>query len=158
MLKIALSLVFVLTAASAAFPCSFSRVPDFEIDERVADREPPAAAVVKDVRITRGKGPVRENGRVVGGSSCDDIGTIAIEVDTDDPDVGYFLGRVDGTLPEGFELPASARPARGLFLHWIDGNSDDQDAFGFTLRITSVDRAGNRGEPIDIVIEDDGIQ
>ena len=159
MLKIVLSLVVWLAAPSAAFACLFVAVPDFEIDDTIEDSEPPAAAVVKEVRPTRGKGPQRENGRVVGWNSCDDIGFITIALDTDDPDVGYFLARVDGNLPHGFELPESPRLAQrsSLFLHWIDGWRDNQDAFGFTLKITSMDRAGNLGEPVEIFIEDDGI-
>ena len=82
----------------------------------------------------------------------------SVEIDADDPDVGYFLARVDGHLPSGLTLPKAARPARGLSLHWIDGALDHQDAFAFTLKITSVDRAGNLGEPIEILIEDDGIR
>ena len=75
--------------------------------------------------------------------------------------MGYFLALVDGVRPGGLRLPDAPRSLAGrtpvLTLSWIDGARDRQDAFGFTLRITSVDRAGNLGEPIEIVIEDDGI-
>ena len=161
MLRIILALVISFTGVSAAFPCSLSRPTDFEIDNTVDDNEPPAATVVSEVRVDRGKGPLVENGRVVQRNSCEDIGSISIYMDTPDQDVGYVLTLVDGVLPGGLRLPEAprslARHAPILTLSWIDGASDRQDAFGFALRITSVDRAGNLGEPVEIVIEDDGI-
>ena len=157
MLRIALSLVVWLAGASVASACSFAHEPDFEIDESIEDGESPVAAVVKEVRITRGKGPTRGRGLVLY-DSCDDLGTISIEIDTDDPAVGYFLARADGSLPSGLTLPEAARPARGLSLRWIDGATDHQDAFAFALTIRSVDRAGNLGESIEILIEDDGMR
>jgi formylglycine-generating enzyme required for sulfatase activity len=161
MLKIVTSLVISLTGVSAAFPCSLSRAPDFAIDDAIDDSEPPTAAVVGDVRISRGNGPLTENGRFVQSNSCDDIGVISIHMDAHDQNVGYFLALVDGVLPGGLSLPDAprslARHAPMLTLSWLDGARDRQDAFGFTLRITSVDRAGNLGEPVEAVIEDDGI-
>ena len=161
MLRTVLSFVAFLCGVSPAFPCTLSRPPDFEIDHTIDDNEPPPAAVVREVRVDRGQGPLTENGRVVQRNSCDDIGGISIYIDTDNENVGYLLALVDGALPRGLRLPDAprslARHRPTLTLSWIDGASDHQDAFRFTLRITPVDRAGNLGEPTQILIEDDGV-
>ena len=121
MLKVAFTLVVWLAGASVALACTRAYIPDFEIDHSIEDSEAPAAAVLKRVRITRGKGPTRGPGSLVIFDSCNDLGGISIEIDTDDPEVGYFLVKADGHLPHGLTLPEAARPARGLSLSWIDG-------------------------------------
>ena len=56
-------------------------------------------------------------------------------------------------------IPEGAVKAFGndeLSLWWIDGNTDDQEAFDFTLALVAVDRAGNESAPKTVRIVSEG--
>ena len=152
-----MSLLLAL-ALDSAHACSIAAPPTLQIDPRIEDEVPPAPPVVLGVEIRRGRGP---RGGMV--TSCDDIGAIEIEVarpegDPDDPEeVGYRLKLLAGKLPEGLALPGEdALLGAFLRLHWLDGATDHQEAFSFTLALVPVDRAGNEGKPARVTIEDEG--
>lgn len=153
-----MSLLLAL-ALDPAHACSIAAPPTLQIDPGIEDDVPPAPPVVLGVEIQRGRGP---RDHMI--TSCDDIGSIRIEVarPEGDPDgieeVGYRLRLLDGRLPRGLTLPGDdALLGELLRLHWVDGATDDQDAFAFTLALVPVDVAGNEGKTVRVRIEDDGI-
>ena len=105
--------------------------------------------------VTRASAVVTRRGR--GGSigSCDDLGFIELTLGgaTDDrtpvEKLGYLVQFDGGTLPTGYTLPRQAARLQGdkLFLAWVDGASLTQEAFDFTLRVVTVDLAGNVSPP-----------
>jgi hypothetical protein len=132
--------------------------------ERGLDTRAPAQVVARVAKVTRGQGPrLRDPG--VGPSSCDDLGFIEIELvrfedDRTPPErLGYRIGPPIGTPP------ATLRPAtdayrllpgqeRRVVLVWIDGATDEQEPFDFTVVLTAVDSAGNESvasEPVRAV-------
>lgn len=155
-------ILYLLGAAIPAFACVLAPPQTLVVDPTLADAEAPLAPELVSVDVQRGVGP-RGGPFTVTITSCDDVGAIAItlarpEGDTDDETtVGYRFSLVDGTLPDGLQLPADdGAPWVGpvLNLAWIDGAEDDQDAVLFTVALTPVDAAGNEGEPIEVDVAD----
>lgn len=146
---------------SRVFACKFAGNPAHVLDpaEVSVDTTPPTApGPISVERLRRGVGPDLSGAA----SSCDDLGRIVLSFThaSDDRttavDMGYEVTLVDGTLPNGLELPdgpvgslVGGEGARIAFT-WIDGASDPQEAFDFMLGVVAVDRAGNRAAPSDM--------
>jgi hypothetical protein len=97
-------------------------------------------------------------------SFCPDSGYLTLRVaETDDTtpsgDMGVIVELESGTAPEGLSLPAGA-VALGfqgqVNLGWDDGATDDQEPLHFTLRLTAIDKAGNRSSPVSVPVSDPG--
>lgn len=159
---IALSAGFCL-AAEAASACSFAANPAHTLDgnAQATDATAPAAPTLTVVRVVRGKGPQSESLCSSSVSSCDDLGQIELQMAaTDDQtpatSMGFRIELAGGALPSGLTLPDYSVRGSRLLLVWIDGASDDQEAFSFVLAISAVDLAGNVGPATTIDIRDPG--
>lgn len=154
--------MLVALLANPTWACSMVGPDPFAVDSAIEDDLPPAPPVRVGVDLQRGVGPRRSGlfGRET--TSCDDIGGVWIEVarPAGDPDpadeVGYRLEQLDGTLPDGLEVPSGPWRGPTLSLTWIDDATDDQEPFAFTLAIVPVDRAGNEGPALELELADDG--
>lgn len=113
-----------------------------------------------------------------GGSSCDDLGFLTLRFtpaeddqapredeerrDDELPGLGYRIDLERGELPEGAGLSTDPRYAMedegraALFVTWIDGGTDDQEALDFALSVVAVDAAGNESEATEVVVSDPG--
>jgi hypothetical protein len=150
-------------AASPARACSLGLLTPHVLDPgaQATDQTPPTLPPPALFRIDRGQ----DSGGGCSGSSCDDIGAIAISVAatddaTPDDEIGYRLTLAAGRLPEGFVLPSTAvRTPRGtdgqIWIYWVDGKGD-QESFSFTLQIVAIDLAGNESPPQSLTIADPG--
>lgn len=157
-----------LTAALAAQPrrataCSFSQ-PPATIDPalRATDQTGPTTFEPGPVTIKRGVAPQRTSGCGEMSTSCDDLGSIQIGVRAFDdhtaPErIGYRVRVVKGSAPSDLVPQQAIEPVSGkLFLAWVDGATEDQEALDFTLEIVAVDGAGNEGAPQLMRIQDGG--
>jgi hypothetical protein len=172
MRKIAQTLLSAAAFASVAWmarpaeACSLRSNQPLVLDPQAqaSDSAPPSVPTAAVESITSGKGPVRDSsGCGESASSCDDLGRISLTVSaTDDQtaaaSLGFQVELVAGNLPAGLTLPTGAVLLLGqyLFLHWIDGASDDQEAISFSLAIRAVDLAGNVGPPVTVQVSDPG--
>ncbi len=146
--------VAVVAAAPSAQACSLLPLDQHQLDpaEQAVDTTPPDLVAVTALSVQRGQAP-QPAGCGTTATSCDDVGFIHIVIaptadDRTPPDqMGYRLELVDGAMPAGLQLPATAVRPFGdrIDLSWGDGPSDAQEAFSFRLRITAVDLAGNEG-------------
>lgn len=125
--------------------------------------EAPGPVRVGEVAITRGRGPESTGCGKEMSTSCDDLGTVTIELDVDDPDspadeVGYVIEVVRGTPPDGLGLDVGPlRPMDGhegsLTFTWIDEPTDEQEPLDLEVTIRAIDVDGHVGpvsEPIAI--------
>jgi hypothetical protein len=161
-LGIALLAAFFL-AEETASACSFAANPAHTLDAnaQATDTAAPAAPTLTVVRVVRGKGPERESLCSSSASSCDDLGQIELQMAaTDDQtpatSMGFHIELAGGALPSGLTLPDFSVRGSRLLLVWIDGASDDQEAFSFVLAISAVDLAGNMGPATTIQVSDPG--
>lgn len=155
MWRIAVAGTFLcLAAPGLAEPCS-TVFQKHELDavEQKIDKQPPVQVEARIVSVVRGRAP--------GGSSCDDIGVIVIELVRVDDDrtprekLGYRITHVEGTLLDagmlrsGVVFRVATVPGKPLqfTLPWIDGATDNQEPIDFTLAVTAVDLAGNESVP-----------
>lgn len=110
------------------------------------------------VRVVRGRGPIHREDGTMSRSTCDVFGTVVLRFGSQPKDdrspadmLGYRIVHRGGVLPERFEIgPAPERLAPGfdeLFIHWMDGATDEQEPIEFALSIVVVDRAGNESLP-----------
>jgi hypothetical protein len=145
--------------------CLFEGDEELLIDSSLEDSEPPSIlGPVLDIEVYRGEGPEVLPGGIVQTESCDDFGHInlSFSASTDDQgEPGYEFTIVAGTPPADFYLPSSPVMSRiedpaSFHLIWIDGGTDIQEAFSFTLGIWAVDQAGNYSERLDVFIADAG--
>lgn len=156
--RFALFLLAPIFVSRPAEACSFPGPVEHEIDpaEQAIDKEPPGRVETVGVSVTRGKGPEGSGCTRRGSSSCDDIGWITLipappsDNRTPKEELGYRLRFIGGRLPDGLRIPDDARrldqgepPSLGL--RWIDGSTDDQEDFDFTVMLTAIDKAGNEG-------------
>ena len=158
-MRTTLCLASFLLAASA-FPCSIVVAPhQLDPAEQKIDRTPPArvAAGVKNIR--RGRGPVKHGDGAMAVSSCDDLGSITLQLTASDDrtstdNLGYLPVGVEGDLPSGLLERVEVQRADddgALTLWWIDGATDVQEPLKFALAIIAVDLAGNRSAPSEPV-------
>lgn len=163
------SLVFAFATLSlpAAVACSvivgaayspswWHRITDFSAPTTPVVTGPPA--------VQRGIGPsVSPDGRVAS-TSCDDLGFASLTVRpstdrrTDRGRIGYAFEVVGGEAPRGLlpEKPVTLpgrldAPEADLPLVWVDGATNEQEAFEVRVVIRAIDRAGNRSAPSDTV-------
>ena len=128
---------------------------------RASDSQAPALAGPPTVEIVRGKGP---EGTGCGGAtatSCDDLGRVTITVAASDdrtpaPELGFRVVVKSGNPPPDFALPSGDILATDgkIFLHWVDGATNDHERISFVLAIAPVDAAGNVGASMDLPIAD----
>jgi hypothetical protein len=160
--------VAVLAAAFAvpaiADACSFSNTAaQIQPALKAIEKTPPVFPAAGAVRVKRGQSP-RSGCGDSDATSCDDLGTIQIEVAASDDTtpaarMGYEVTLARGTLPDGLVLPAVPieRVAPGhLMFVWLDGATDSQEPVDFTLRIVAVDGAGNESAPQLVSVDDAG--
>jgi hypothetical protein len=147
-------------ACSQLMPAAFAIDPGS--DDTVAPG-PPGEAI--SVRVNRGRGSECVDGRRVAPDSCASSGTVTLHfraaVDDRSPavetghvqmGVGYRVRVVQGALPEHRYTDETTIASAFTFardgtaeisLLWIDGATDDQEAFAATLAVRAVDLAGN---------------
>ncbi len=156
----------VSMTSSGAAACSLAAPEPHTLDtaEQAVDTTPPDAPSLLELRVVRGQGPQSAGCGGSSATSCDDIGQIglnllAVDDRTDTARIGYRITLAGGSLPSGLLLPDEAvrsNSANGewIWLHWIDGATDDQERIDFSLTVIAVDLAGNESAPaasIDIV-------
>jgi hypothetical protein len=150
-----------LVTARPASACSIASQPHI-IDPtmQAIDRVAPTLPPISGVTVKRGQGP-QGNGCEQTVSSCDDLGIIEIPAEaTDDrtpPErIGYRFSIVAGAAPVGFSLPTDALEPVALgkvWLAWIDGAVDNQEAFDVTFGVVAIDLAGNESAPQTIRVQ-----
>ncbi|HET6611334.1 MAG TPA: hypothetical protein VFG83_05065 [Kofleriaceae bacterium] len=162
MRKIGVGFVALAIAAFGAprlsAACSIAGPQAYETDPDLVDDIAPGVITVTQLRITRGTG-----GSLGSSNSCDDLGFVYIYFDapadntTEPEDMGYKIKLIDGQVPDSLNIPDVAISASGwIGFVWVDGRTDDQEAISFTLAVSAVDRAGNVGPPVSVVISDPG--
>jgi hypothetical protein len=144
--------------------CSYGPLEEHVIDqdEKAVDSTPPSAIGKTTYSIRRGTGPERD-GCSESASSCDDIASLSLylgEVTDDRTDaehMGYAV-KVVGNAPSDSTWPSGPVRVeeRTMYLHWVDGDTDDQESVDFTLCIRAVDLAGNEGPENCVHVQDDG--
>jgi hypothetical protein len=158
---------WLMTSAPPAAACSFGPQVEHRIDasEQALDDTPPSAVEGASYSVQRGVGPRQQGCGQQMMTSCDDIGLITLEMGqaTDDRTqrgaLGYRLEVVAGAAPPDAGWPTVAVRADDggrIFLPWVDGSSDEQEAFDLTFRVRAVDLAGNEGPPTELRIRDAG--
>lgn len=133
------------------------------IDSTSSDRVAPTITRAEVSAIHRGQGPKKEGCSGYSASSCDDLGSVRLRVQgadetTPPEELGWSLELESGALPAGVRLPATPVRAVGgeLWFSFLDGDTDDQEAFSFTLRVASVDAAGNKSSPVLVAVAHEG--
>jgi hypothetical protein len=140
-----LALLFVHPADA----CTTAPPDEFELAPDPLDVTPPTPPVLGEIEVTR------VARRFVVGSSCAGLVDVVIpalrppgDPDSND-DVGYFVDVVDG---EGPLDPIEPLAGPLVSLDWFS----ERGPLDLTLSLTPVDRAGNEGEPVTVVVEDPG--
>ncbi len=147
----------MLSLLRPAEACSFIGHAPFELDDEVEDEQAPDAADYGEVTLKRGVGP--EGVFVQSSTSCDDLGWISVDILAPEEALGFSAELLEGQPPDDFGLldgPFSLLEGDRLQLVWIDGATDDQEAFDFVLGLTPMDRAGNEGPTLEIPLSDGG--
>ncbi len=123
--------------------CSIREPAIFAVAQTVNANSPPTI-VVSSVAVKRGVGPVDEGCGSQSSTSCDDLGVVSLTLDGMQEQMGIVF-ETEGNVPKGLvpTEPVAAEPE--LFLFFIDGATDEQEAVDFRLRITSVNAAGEMG-------------
>ncbi len=164
LVRAALLVGAAVLAPGAARACLSEAPEPHQLDESEigVDVLAPEPLAAPSVLITRGRGPVCEDGACAS-TSCDDRGVISLQfspaVDDRTPSesMGYRAVLLEGALPETLWLSEDAHlgPDR-LTLLWTDGATDEQEPLDFTLGLISVDLAGNESAAAEVWIVDDG--
>lgn len=155
--------VWLTWSAQLAAACSLPGWSEHLIDEeeRAVDTTAPTPVTGASHSIKRGQGPT-STGCGESSTSCDDLGWISLHLEgasddrTPPGELGYIFEVTAGTLPDGLTLPNG--PVRGqerFTLGWIDGATDEQEGFDFTIDVFPVDLAGNVGEPFSVRLRDE---
>jgi hypothetical protein len=156
--------MILLLQAGVARACALISPPELTVVPDPSDLEAPGPPAVGAVTVTRGKGPVGCGATIVHGS-CDDVGWVYVPVarlaaDPDaEADVGYAVVLVSGTPPQLlYGLPSVEHPIVGptLWFPWMDEATDDQEPLDFVLGLVPVDRAGNAGAMVEVVVSHPG--
>lgn len=164
----------VAACPGAARACSYSAPAPHVVDptEAALDVTPPGAVGRVEASVKRGHGLQSEGcGQGLGTDSCADMGTVHLQFDgaTDDrtapADMGYRLEVAEGDDPgflwgdlaaAGIRVEYLEAGRAGLWLPWVDGDSNAQEPLDLVLRITPVDRAGREGPSVDVDVGDPG--
>jgi len=146
----------VLVDAGRADACSVAESAPHTIDATRMDSVVPEPPTDVSVMITRG--PRADSGgcgndRV--STSCDGIGILQLQLNepaTDDQtapeNMGYLIEVIDGSLPRGLSIPATALRSTLVF-SWMDDDTEGQEIIAFSVTLTPVDEAGNVGSASD---------
>ena len=155
----------ILLAPPRARACGSVGLVDHQVDPALlaSDHTPPTLSSQPGVTVSRGQGP-RMDGCGQSASSCDGVGSLAIDVQASDDltpsdAIGYRLSLVAGKTPASLILPAHpirAQVAGRIILVWDDGATDDQEGLDFTLGVAPVDAAGNQGLATSVRVQDPG--
>jgi hypothetical protein len=162
-MRIVLAAILTLLARPAEACSPPYNVPhELDAAEQAVDTSAPSAIGGLAVDVQRGAGP-RSDG-CFGGSqmttSCDDTGfvTLTFAPATDDRTpadrMGYEVLVTSGDAP--FALEGAVRSDGRIVFVWSDGATDDQEALDFTLAVTPIDLAGNRGPTSEARVTDAG--
>ncbi len=148
--------MLALLVVAPADACDLPPPHELELAPDPLDDTPPTPPVVAEVFVTRGHLP---RSGVVG--ACEELGQVTLRLarpsgDPDDvDDVGYLVELVEGDAPFDSWPTGPVLGPEPRFT-WIDDHQRDQAPLAFTLSLTPVDRAGNEGEPVTVVVEDRG--
>jgi hypothetical protein len=152
----------LLAIAPVARPCVLAAPTEHQIDPASADRVPPTLVRAEVRAVARGL-PPRGGGCGSTTSSCDDLGWVRVVVEaTDDTtiasEIGFLFELESGTLPAGMSLPSTPVRRTGEEIHLVfaDGAVEEQEPISFVLRITAVDRAGNKSASSSVAVNHDG--
>lgn len=93
------------------------------------------------------------------GSSCDDLGWVALSLVDGPVGAGYTFEVVEGQAPKNFSERDSPILPEGkqVTLVWSEDMSDDQPPLDFTLRVTPYAPNGEVGEFRDVVVAHPGV-
>jgi len=95
---------------------------------------------------------------------CGGFGTIVLTVTEAEDDrtaleqMGFRIEIEGGKVPPGLDVFDGVQRVfvgKDLFLRFTDPDPDDQESFGFQLRLISVDLAGNESEPSEVIVASD---
>ncbi|GAB2524710.1 hypothetical protein GCM10027188_29550 [Lysobacter humi (ex Lee et al. 2017)] len=128
----------------------------FQASERTVPAKPPVMPPVAVQRIKRGNGADPND-------SCSDLGavTFAIPASRTARRLLYSFQTLRAT---GEPLAIDAPPSRGIEYQgqllftfpWLDGTHSDQEPFEAVVRITPYRPTGEQGEPVELVVSDNG--
>lgn len=159
-----MTLIAVLSSiGSRAIACSFGPPMEHFLDpaEEGLDTLQPESPSVVSVVVTRGRGeqPMAdyETSCRTTNSSCDDIGSLAIQLEASVDDrtatesLGYRFEILTGKSPIDFYGGFAMNSVAGdpFWFHWIDDATDNQEALDFSFHVFAVDLAGNESAPSD---------
>ena len=155
--------VALLPAESPACESSGPYLLEMRAPETSAEGEAPGEVSVSAVSVSRGRGAQSLGCDGAMRSSCDDLGSILLELEpATDPDssareVGYVIEVVRGEAPDGLRILGVAQLAERegdtsvLRLGWIDGATDEQEPLMFWVTIHAIDADGHEGPRSDAV-------
>ena len=119
---------------------------------------PPGAVEAQEVEVSRGRGLGCNGINSWEGSSLDDAGMIVISITPPSDDrtpaelIGYRVIHLEGDLQGELSPDYDFRiEGEAIYLHWIDGRTDDQEPIDLTIAIQAIDLAGNLGARSDPV-------
>ena len=159
-----ITLLLILMSPVSTIACSFGMDifrPSFDMEAFNYDVPPVFEFSLE--RIKRGQGPESHEDGIQVTSSCDDIGSIDISIESNgqgDPcDYGYYIYDKNGTAPKGLIPRYPQRPMhyKGqciLSLHWVDGASWVQEVLDFELQFEVVNNylyKSDRSESMPVV-------
>jgi MYXO-CTERM domain-containing protein len=142
-------LTTTLSLSSIAFACSLEGHQELGLDETLP------AIIFEEFEAT--VDGIQRGANT--GSSCDDLGSVAIKITEVDPEVGYTVELVEGNAPKnlGQHLkPVIPNSGGRLVLVWSDEISDEQPPVDFTLRVTAIAPNGDLGPSHEVVVSDPG--
>jgi hypothetical protein len=143
-----------------------------EIEQEAAfsDFKAPATPKLEVLKVTRGKGPIVQEGGLVQFSSVDGSGVVQIGViglsddQSAEGEIGLRARCIGGKFPvenlyvPDFDFkPLADDSGQSMFVMWDDGRTDEQEPISFSIEVYSIDRAGNVSAlPDTVLVEDPG--
>jgi len=145
-------LLLVLVALSASAQAQAPALVNGNFDGPFTVRE------AQEVEVSRGRGLGCNGINSWEGSSLDDAGMIVISITPPSDDrtpaelIGYRVIHLEGDLQGELSPDYDFRiEGEAIYLHWIDGRTDDQEPIDLTIAIQAIDLAGNLGARSDPV-------
>jgi len=153
-------LVALVFWAGEAAACII-QVQEHKLDpeEQEHDSTPPGMVEILSTKVHRGEGPNCEGPCAYSQRSCDGMGNFVIEivppVDDRTPadQMGYRIDYLEGETGMDIIQPDLDRRANDgqLWVHWSDGDTDDQEPIDLTITISAVDLGGNVGPASEVI-------
>ena len=130
------------------------RVLEIDPAERRHDATAPEMSSLK-LRVHRGRLEKRGCSSNLGSITIEPVG---VDDRTPPGEIGYVVRLVEGSVPEGLELPSPPyqTPYGSTGLLW-DERAGDGRSFSAVLEVVPVDRAGNEGTLWRVSVRGDGI-